>query len=383
MSSSKPLELNAVPASAPGYTDRGAHAEGSKNESALHTHTDTHTPTLNHKDKHTKHKPNQHGALQRLRRRTASLARGGSFVAFAIILIVFGLTAPGFASAPNLANIVAQSALPGLLAFGLTIVIIGGGQNVISGGIDLSLAANLGLGAAVYATLVHLGHSDAFAVAATLATGLGIGALNAVTVIWLRLPPLLATLAAMNLVAGLELVLTQNTVVPADSPLLAMLAGTGPLGVPMLAWALVLIAALLIALIQHTPFGLRLYAVGDYPDAARASGLALKPYIALTYLMSGLCGALAALCSDAFFNGSTTGSGDMLLSVVAIAYLGVMFSRRLVPTISGSLIATLFVGALINGFQLLNISSFWVNGVQGLLIILVVAASTTLRHRED
>ena len=379
MSSSKPLELNAVPASTPGYTHPGAYAEGSTNESALHTHTDT--PTLKHK--HLKHKPNQHGALQRLRRRAAPLARGGSFVAFAIILIVFGLTAPGFASAPNLANIVAQSALPGLLAFGLTIVIIGGGQNVISGGIDLSLAANLGLGAAVYATLVHQGHSDAFAVAATLATGLGIGALNAATVVWLKLPPLLATLAAMNLVAGLELVLTQNTVVPADSPLLAILAGTGPLGVPMLAWALVLIAALLIALIQHTPFGLRLYAVGDYPDAARASGLALKPYIALTYLMSGLCGALAALCSDAFFNGSTTGSGDMLLSVVAVAYLGVMFSRRLVPTISGSLIAALFVGALINGFQLLNISSFWVNGVQGVLIILVVAASTTLRHRED
>lgn len=311
-----------------------------------------------------------------------ALSRGGSFSAFALILIVFALTAPNFISPVNLENIVAQSALPGLLAFGLTIVIIGGGQNVVTGGIDLSLAANLGLSAAVYATLVRGAHGDAYAVAATLATGVAIGALNAFAVVRLRIPPLLATLATMNLAAGLELVLTQNTVVPADSPLLAVLAGAGPLGVPMLAWTLLAVALLLVALIQYTPFGLRLYAVGEYPEAARASGLSLKPYVGATYVVSGLCGALAALCSAAFFNGSTTGSGEMLLSVVAIAYLGIMFSRRIVPTISGALVAALFVGSLINGFQLLNISSFWVNGVQGVLIIIVVAASTALRRKE-
>lgn len=312
----------------------------------------------------------------------SNIARRGSFVAFALILVVFGVTAPHFASLPNLANVVAQSALPGLLAFGLTIVLIGGGRHVVRGGIDLSLAANLGLSAAVYATSIRDGHGDATAIVATLATGLAVGAVNAVAVVALRLPPLLATLATLNLAAGLELVLTQNTVVPADSPLLAALGGAGPLDIPALAWLLLFVAACLIAVIQFTPFGLRLYAVGEYPDAARASGIATSPYVSATYVISGLCGALAAVCSAAFFNGSTTGSGDILLSVVAIAYLGVMFSRRFVPTVSGTLIAALFVGALINGFQLLNISSFWVNGVQGVLIIAVVAASTALRGEE-
>lgn len=72
----------------------------------------------------------------------------------------------------------------------------------------------------------------------------------------------------------------------------------------------------------------------------------------------------------------------MLLSVVAIAFLGVVFSRRLVASIPGTLLATLLIGFLINGFQLLNVSSFWVNGVQGVLILLVVAASSALNRGE-
>jgi ribose transport system permease protein len=82
----------------------------------------------------------------------------------------------------------------------------------------------------------------------------------------------------------------------------------------------------------------------------------------------------------ALLNGSTTGSGELLLSVVLTALLGVVFSARLVPTISGTLLSVLFVGFLINGFQLTNVSSYWVNGVEGVLIVLVVAATSLVRR---
>lgn len=216
----------------------------------------------------------------------------------------------------------------------------------------------------------------------TLACGLAIGLLNGALVVGLRLPALLATLASMNLIAGLELVLTENTVLPTESALLDWLSFAEPLGVPALAWVLTVVAAILLVLVQYTPFGLRLYAVGEYPEAATAAGIAVPRYVLGSYLISGLCGSLAAFCSSAWFSGSTTGSADMLLPVVAIAFLGVIFSRRLQPSISGTLLATLLVGCLINGFQLLNISSFWVNGVQGVLILAVVAASSLLRGRE-
>jgi ribose transport system permease protein len=310
-----------------------------------------------------------------------SSLRFGSYVAFAAVLLVFAWRAPSFLSIGNIGNILGQSAILGVLAFGMTIVIIGGGSNVVTGGIDLSLAANMGLSAAIYAALVQAGFGDAVAVAASLGSGAAIGAVNAVSVVVLGILPLLATLAVMNIAAGLELVITQNTVIPADTSLLSFLSSNGVGGVPVLAFVLIAVAAVLIVAVQYTPAGLRLYAVGEFPEAARAAGLRVNRLVAGSYVASGLCGGIAAILSVAYLSGSTTGSGDMLLSIVVTALLGVVFSRRVVPTIGGTLLSTLFVGSLINGFQLLGVSSYWVNGVQGALILLVVAATSVLRPR--
>ena len=308
------------------------------------------------------------------------ILRAGAYGAFGLIILAFALAAPSFLSFGNLANVLQQSAILGLLAFGLTIVIIGGGGNVIQGGIDLSLAANLGLSAAIYATLIKNGHSDLIAVVATLAGGLALGALNALAVVGLRIVPLLATLAVAKIVNGLEFVLTQNSVVTASSPFLTWLSDVGPFGVPIMAYALVLASLIVVPAVQLTPAGLRLHAIGAHPEAARAAGLPLAVYIAGSYLVSGALGALAGVLSAAYLTGSSPGSADILLSVVVAALLGVVFSRRLVPTIGGTLLSVLFIGLLANGFQLVNISSYWINGVQGFLILFVVACTTIGRQ---
>jgi len=310
------------------------------------------------------------------------VAQRGSLLVFLMILLGFAVSAPGFLSVGNISNVFAQSAMLGILALGLTCVVIGGGSNVVRGGLDLSLAANLGLCAAVYSSLNNAGFEAWQSIALTLACGLLVGVFNGLAVVLLRLPPLLATLASMNLIAGLELVLTENTVLATDSAVLDLLASGVWLGIPALAWVLISVATLLWLLIQHSAYGLRLYAIGEYPQAARAAGLNIERYVFSSYVVAGGCAAVAAFCSAAFFSGSTTGSGDMLLSVVAIAFLGVVFSRRLTANIPGTLLATLLLGFLINGFQLMNISNFWVNGVQGVLILLVVAFSRALGQHE-
>jgi ribose transport system permease protein len=298
---------------------------------------------------------------------------------FALILIYFAIIAPGFLSTFNIVNVVEQSAILGVLAFGMAVVIIGGGSDVQTGGIDLSIAANAGLCAAVYATLTNAEYPQLVTVVATFATGMAIGCLNAFAVVWLGILPLLATLAAMNVAAGLELTLTENTVVSTTSPLLTLLSSGRFLGVSALAWVLILFAGLAALVIHKTPLGLRLYAVGGHPEAARAAGLNTSAYVVCTYIFSGFCAAFSSILIASRLSASTPGTGELLLSVLAAALLSTVFSRRFVPTIGGTLLAVIFIGFLANGFQLLSISSYWVSGVQGALILLVVAVTTLAR----
>lgn len=311
----------------------------------------------------------------------AGVLRVGSLLLCLGILAVFTLKAPGFLSPVNIGLILSQSAVLGILGFGLTLVLITGGTDIIAGGIDLSLAGTLGLSAGVFAVLNRAGFGDGIAVAGTLATGLLVGAVNAVAILRLRILPLLATLAVMNISAGLELVLTENTTISVTSPVIDALGETGPFSLPNLGLVLVVLAMILAAAMRSTAFGLRAYAVGGHREAAQAAGIATSRYVAASYILSGLLGGVAGLVSVTFLNGSTPGSGDMLLPVVATAFLGVVFSRRLVPTIAGTLLAAVFLGSLTNGFQLLHVSTYWVNGIEGALILVVVGATSSLARR--
>jgi ribose transport system permease protein len=181
---------------------------------------------------------------RRARRRSigAFAIRIGAVATFALILLYFAVLAPGFLMPGNLINIVEQSAILGVMAFGMSVVIIAGGSNVTEGGIDLSIAANMGVCAAVFAKLLTLGYSDGTALIAVAAVGLAIGALNAVAVVWLGILPLLATLAVMNIAAGVELTVTQNTVLSVTSPLITVMSSWSLFGISALAWILIAVS---------------------------------------------------------------------------------------------------------------------------------------------
>lgn len=310
------------------------------------------------------------------------LVRLGAIGTFAIILLYFALMAPGFLNFYNIMNVVEQSAILGVLAFGMSVVVIGGGSDVQTGGIDLSLAANTGLCAAVFAVSTAAGYPLPVALAMTVGTGMLVGALNAFAVVWLNILPLLATLAVMNVVAGAELILTQNAVVSMSSDFVSLIAVGSFLGISILAWCLIVFTLLMIALLHFAGTGLRLYAVGGHPEAARAAGLNVGAYVGGTYIFAGLCAGLASVLLVSRLSASTPGTGELLLSIIAAALLGTVFSRRFVPTAGGTIISTLFIGLLANGFQLLNVSSYWVTGVQGALILLVVAATSFAKPSE-
>ena len=317
------------------------------------------------------------------RRVLASLiVRVGAYVALAVILTYFALYARGFTSPFNLQNVLEQSAVLTILAYGMTFVFIGTGTDIQKGGVDLSVAANAGLCGAVLVTVINLEYPEPIAFLVTLATGLTMGFLNGLAVVNFRIMPLLATLAVMNIAAGLELTITQNTVIGVQSDLLSVMQFGKLLGVSTLAWILILVTVIVTYIAHLTPFGIRLYAVGGFPEAARAAGLRVGNYVYFSYMFSGACAAIASILIITRLSAASLGTGLLLLPVLAAALLGTVFSRRFVPTVGGTLIAALFIGFLANGFQLLGISSFWVSGVQGALILLVVALTSFAKPAE-
>lgn len=318
------------------------------------------------------------------RRPAAYVERVLRYAAFGMVVAIFAgfaVLTRGFLSPFNLVNVVEQSAILGVLALGMATVIIAGGSDVQTGGIDLSLAANMGLCAAVLAVTLGAGWSQGLALAATFGTGLAVGLINGFAVTRLGVLPLLATLAMTNIVAGLELTLTENTVIGASAPLLTTLANGHVLGLSALVLVLIGVAGLASLVLHLTPLGLRLYAAGGAPVAARAAGVRVGRLVWGSYAFAGLTAALAATLSVSRLSASSTGTGEILLSILAAALLGTVFSRRGVPTVGGTLIAVLFIGILTNGFQLLGLSSNWVSGVQGALILTVVTATTLARRK--
>lgn len=315
--------------------------------------------------------------------RSAHWLQGGALLIIIAVLAVFVFLSPIFLTAGNLGNVLQQTVVTGTLAFGLTLVLSGGGSHSLTGGIDLSVAANMGLSGAVFATQLSHGAPIGSAILLALLSGGALGLLNALAVVWLRILPLLATLTTMNIAIGLEMVLTENATVPVSGPLFDTLIGAGPLTLPWLAWIFAGVALVFIVLAHFTSFGLRLQAVGSHPIAARAQGLSVSRYVAASYVLCGLAAGIASLASVTLLSGSSPGANDSLLMVIASALLGVVFSRRLVPTVGGTLVSALFLSLIANGFQLINISSYWINGVEGLLILLVVSLTAVLRQRQQ
>lgn len=306
------------------------------------------------------------------------------YAAFGMVLAIFAgfaVTTRGFLSPFNLINVVEQSAILGVLALGMAVVIVAGGSDVQTGGIDLSLAANMGLCAAVLAVSLAAGWSQGAALAATFATGTFVGLVNGLAVTRLGILPLLATLAMTNIVAGLELTLTENTVIGASSPVLSLLANGHAFGLSALVLVLIAVAGATALVLHLTPLGLRLYAAGGAPVAARAAGVRVGRLVWGSYVFAGFTAALGATLSVSRLSASSTGTGEILLSILAAALLGTVFSRRGVPSVGGTLVAVLFIGVLTNGFQLLGLSSNWVSGVQGALILAVVTATTLTRRK--
>jgi ribose transport system permease protein len=275
--------------------------------------------------------------------------RWGLVLTLLIFGVVLSLASPRFLTPGNLINVVRQTSVNGIIAVGMTLVIL-------SGGIDLSVGS-------------------------ILALGFALGALNGMAVAYLRIPPFIATLGMMTIARGLALSYTQGRPITGFPDAFRWLGAgwVGPFPVPVLVMALVFGFGGI--LLQFTVWGEHLLAIGNNPTAARAAGIPVARRLVLTYALSGGLAALAGLILIGRLDSAppTLGIGYEFDAIAAVVIGGTSLAGG-EGWLGGTLIGALLIGMLNNGINLLNIPSFYEQVFKGGVIAIALLLHRLLRR---
>ena len=287
----------------------------------------------------------------------------GVAIALILLIAVFAMANPNFASLRNLENILIQSTILLLLALPMTLIIM-------TEGLDLSMGAVLTLASIALAMTVIATGSVTLGLAAALAVGLGFGVLNGCLVALLDIPPFIATLGTLGIAQGLSLVVTDGqSVVGIPRGLQQVYGGTlGGVPIPILI-GIVAFAGFYL-LLYRTHFGGYIFALGGNREALKLSGVSDRGMLIAAYVVGGAMAGFAALLMTARMNSAhpTAGIGLEFDAIAAVAVGGTSFERGN-GWLVGTLLGVLVVGVLRNGLNLMAVpSSAQVAGI-GILVI--------------
>ena len=240
----------------------------------------------------------------------------GVLAALVLLLIAASFLSPRFLTVPNLLNVLRQVSIVGILATGMTFVIL-------TRGIDLSVGSILGIAVVLFA-----GSMDSRGMAVAIPLGLGAAALaglvNGIGIAYAGLPAFIMTLGMLSFVRGLAFIKTGGTPVPIISEDFYALGNGYLVGIPIP--ALILLAALIVSsfILGLTPFGRSVYAIGSNEEAARLSGVPVRLYKTIVYVISGLMSGLAGLvyASQLSIGTPIAGQGYELDAIAAVVVGG-------------------------------------------------------------
>jgi ribose transport system permease protein len=301
----------------------------------------------------------------------------GVLLALLVICVFLTFATSSFLTVRNLLNVGRQISLLGIMAIGMTFVLV-------SREVDLSVGSTYAISGLVTGMLIVRGSALIPALSAGLLVGMVIGAMNGVLSTYGKLPSFIATLGMLSVVRGAALLITDGQPVTVDttrggrSEVVDQFyqLGQGQLFgiIPMLLVCFLIVAAISWLVLAKTTFGFRVYAVGGSEKAARLSGIQVFHTKILTFTLMGLLSAIAGILSLAFLpsgQAGRTGVG-LELDVIAAAIVGGASLSGGEGTILGTIFGTLIIGILRNGLVLLSISPFWQTTAIGLVIICAV-----------
>lgn len=307
-----------------------------------------------------------------------SLARFQSLFALAVMVLFLSWKAPNFLTVPNWQNILLQISVNLCLSIGMTLIIL-------TGGIDLSVGAILGLSGAMAAGLLKGGLALTFlgvqlqftpfgAVIAGIVVGLALGWFNGMAITRFKLPPFVATLGMLSIARGLTMLWTKGFPITALGPTFGFIGAGFWLGIPTAIWISAVLVAVFYVISKQTTLGRYIYAVGGSEKAALFAGLNVNRIKVWVYALAGGLAAIGGLILTARLDAADpkAGLGYELDSIAAVVIGGTSLSGGR-GSVLGTVLGCLIIGVLNNGLVLLEVSPFWQQVIKGAVILVAVA----------
>ncbi|MBI9108949.1 MAG: ABC transporter permease [Spirochaetales bacterium] len=291
------------------------------------------------------------------------LAEGNLILILIALIIILAIFSPKFLTANNIRNLVRQTSIIGVVAIGMTFVII-------SGGIDLSVGSILGVASIVSSMLMAGGMNIGLALLITLVISTILGVVNGIIVFDGKVPPFIATLGMMTAARGIVMLVSDARMIAGLPKSFTNFAQKTIIGLPSLffVWLLVIIVAYIIT--TQTVIGRNLFAFGSNPEAARLSGINIRMLTYFIYGASGFTCAIAGiLMTSRLSNGIPTAGSGYELDAIAAAVVGGASLSGGAGTIVGTVLGALLIAIIRNGGNLLGINPFILQISVGVLIV--------------
>ncbi|MFH0065614.1 ABC transporter permease [Peribacillus sp. NPDC056705] len=292
----------------------------------------------------------------------------GPLLALVLLFIVITVLNQSFMEPNNILNLLRQTSINALIAFGMTFIIL-------TGGIDLSVGSILALSSALMAGMMVSGLDPILAILVGILLGAIMGVINGILVSKGKMAPFIVTLATMTIFRGLTLVYTDGKPITGigDSEMFQMLGRGYFLGLPVPAVVMVIAFLILWFLLHKTSFGRKTYAIGGNEKASRISGIKVDRVKVAIYGLAGTMAAIAGAILTSRLNSAqpTAGQSYEMDAIAAVVLGGTSLSGGK-GRLFGTLVGVLIIGTLNNGMNLLGVSSFYQQVVKGAVILIAV-----------
>lgn len=306
-----------------------------------------------------------------LRRRTRQSALELVLIALCVLL---AFRAEGFFTRDNLLNVLRNVSMQGVIAFGMTLVIV-------SGEIDLSVGSAVAFSGCVTAWCTQylamhgapLPVAVAAGILASMTLALGVGSVTGILRTRFLVPTFISTLAWLTVLKGASELITNGFPLTPFPDWYNVIGGGYVAGIPVPALLFLAIFAITQFTMSYTAFGRSVYAVGGNAETARNSGINVaRVKISVMALVAVLAAVSGVMQSSQIMSGSATTAQGWELDVISAVIIGGTSLMGGAGTVWGTLIGVVFLGVLVNGMTLLNISEYWQHVVRGVLILAAV-----------